>query len=133
LRKGRFDEIFFIDLPSAAERREILEIHLHHRKRDPGAFDLADLAALSEGFSGAEIEQAVVSGLYQAFADGTELTQAHVAQAVRETLPLSRTMSEQVSELRDWAKTRTRMASSEGAGFARGRAEAEGRSTRSGT
>jgi SpoVK/Ycf46/Vps4 family AAA+-type ATPase len=94
------------------ERREIFEIHLHHRHRDPGAFDLGALAALSDGFSGAEIEQAVVSGLYQAFGEGTDLTQAHVAQAVRETLPLSRTMSEQVTELREWAKTRTRMASS---------------------
>ncbi len=130
LRKGRFDEIFFIDLPSAAERREIFEIHLHHRHRDPAQFGLAELAALSEGFSGAEIEQAVVSGLYQAFAANTELSQEHVAAAVRETLPLSRTMAEQVAEQREWAKTRTRMASSEDVGAA-GPTEAAGRSMRS--
>jgi SpoVK/Ycf46/Vps4 family AAA+-type ATPase len=112
LRKGRFDEIFFIDLPGTAERREIFEIHLRHRHRDPAQFDLVELTRLSNGFSGAEIEQAVVSGLYEAFAAGTELTQANVAQALRETMPLSRTMSEQVAELRTWAKSRTRMASS---------------------
>ena len=73
LRKGRFDEIFFIDLPAAAERREILRIHVRKRGRDPAAYDLERLAGLAEGFSGAELEQAVISALYDAFAEGKEL------------------------------------------------------------
>src|SRR5512138_2533079 len=92
LRKGRFDEIFFIDLPEAPERREIFGIHVAKRGRDPARFDLDALAARSEGFSGAEIEQAVIAGLYEAFAEGTELTQAHLDRALSESLPLSTTM-----------------------------------------
>jgi ATP-dependent 26S proteasome regulatory subunit len=111
LRKGRFDEIFFIDLPAAPERREILEIHLRKRRRDPAAFDLAALDAATEGFSGAELEQAVISGLYDAFAEGGELGQAHLARAVGESLPLSTTMREEIHRLRAWARTRTRAAS----------------------
>ncbi|MHB8417906.1 MAG: AAA family ATPase [Myxococcales bacterium] len=113
LRKGRFDEIFFIDLPSAPERREIFEIHLRRRRRDPAAFDLAALAALTDGFSGAEIEQAVVSALYEAFAAGGDIDQEQLARAAKDTVPLSTTMREQVAELRQWAKQRTRLASSE--------------------
>jgi SpoVK/Ycf46/Vps4 family AAA+-type ATPase len=111
LRKGRFDEIFFIDLPSAAERREILDIHVRKRKRDPAAFDLGALAAQTEGFSGAELEAALVSGLYDAFAEGTDLAQHHLARAVAESLPLSITMREEIGRLREWAATRTRPAS----------------------
>jgi len=111
LRKGRFDEIFFVDLPLLAERREIFEIHLRRRRRDPAAFDTGELAGAAEGFAGAEIEQAVVEGLYHAFAEGQELAQGHVLRAIRETLPLSRTMREDIGRLRDWAKTRTRPAS----------------------
>ncbi len=112
LRKGRFDEIFFVDLPAAAEREEIFRIHLKRRSRDPDLFDLRELAALSEGFSGAEIEQAVISGLYDAFAEGVDLAQRHVAAAIRETVPLATTMSHEIQRLREWARTRTRMASS---------------------
>jgi hypothetical protein len=111
LRKGRFDEIFFVDLPDAAERREILEIHVRRRGRDPGAFDLAALAAQAEGFSGAELEAAIVSGLYDAFAEKVELEQRHLARAVAESLPLSVTMREDITHLREWAATRTRPAS----------------------
>jgi ATP-dependent 26S proteasome regulatory subunit len=111
LRKGRFDEIFFIDLPAAPERREILAIHLRKRGRDPAGFDLAALAAATEGFSGAELEQALVSGLYEAFAAGTELDQAHLERAAAESLPLSTTMREEIHRLRAWARTRTRPAS----------------------
>ena len=111
LRKGRFDEIFFVDLPSAAERRAIFTIHLAKRRRDPAGYDLGRLAALADGFSGAEIEQAVVSGLYDAFADGTELSQLNLEQALTETVPLSRTMVEEISRLREWAALRTRPAS----------------------
>jgi AAA+ superfamily predicted ATPase len=112
LRKGRFDEIFFIDLPAAAEREEILRIHVARRGRDPQKFDLAALAAAAEGFSGAELEQAVITGLYQAFHEGTELKQAHMQRALEETFPLATTMGEEIARLREWAKSRTRPASS---------------------
>ena len=111
LRKGRFDEIFFIDLPSAAERREVFRIHLDKRKREPERFDLDALSTAAEGYSGAEIEQAVIAGLYHAFAAGTELTQAQVMLALEETFPLSATMSEEIARLRDWSRNRTRPAS----------------------
>ncbi len=112
LRKGRFDDIFFIDLPALAARREIFEIHLARRGRDPKAFDAARLADLASGFSGAEIEQAVLSALYDAFAEGGELAQAHLERAVADSLPLSVTMREEIAALREWARTRTRPASS---------------------
>ena len=112
LRKGRFDEIFFIDLPAAPERRAILEIHVRKRGRDPAAHDLDALAQRTAGFSGAEIEQAVVSALYDAFAEGKELEPALLARAVAEALPLSTTMSEEIARVREWARTRTRAASS---------------------
>jgi SpoVK/Ycf46/Vps4 family AAA+-type ATPase len=111
LRKGRFDELFFIDLPALAERREILEIHVRRRGRDPARFDLDLLARRTEGFSGSELEQAVISGLYDAFAEGKELEQPHLERAVAESLPLSTTMREDIERLRAWARTRTRAAS----------------------
>jgi SpoVK/Ycf46/Vps4 family AAA+-type ATPase len=111
LRKGRFDEIFFVDLPDAAERAQIFDIHLRRRGRDPSAFDVAELGALAEAFSGAEIEQAVVAGLYDAFAEQAELAQAHVRKAIRETFPLAMTLREDIEKLRAWAKERTRPAS----------------------
>jgi len=112
LRKGRFDEIFFVDLPDLPERRDIFAIHLRRRHRHPEAYDLDRLASLTEGFSGAEVEQAVVSALYDAFAEQVELGQAHLERAVTETLPLATTMREEIEGLRTWAKTRTRHASS---------------------
>jgi hypothetical protein len=112
LRKGRFDDIFFIDLPTEAERRQILEIHVRRRGRDPAAHDLDALARAAAGFSGAEIEQAVISALYDAFAEGRELEPRHLARAVAEALPLSTTMAEEIGRLRDWARSRTRAASS---------------------
>jgi ATP-dependent 26S proteasome regulatory subunit len=111
LRKGRFDELFFIDLPAAPERQEILKIHVTRRRRDPGAYDLPALAQAAAGFSGAELEQAVVAALHEAFAEGQELEQRHLARAVAESLPLSVTMREEIDRLRDWASTRTRPAS----------------------
>jgi AAA+ superfamily predicted ATPase len=111
LRKGRFDEIFFIDLPTPRERRDILAIHVQKRRRDPKAFDLEALAARTEGFSGAELEAVLVSALYDAFAEGGELSQRHLERAVAETLPLSVTMREDIDQLRAWAATRTRPAS----------------------
>lgn len=111
LRKGRLDEIFFVDLPTADERQEILRIHIAKRKRDASAFDLVPLAAAADGFSGAEIEQAVISALYDAFSLGRELQTQDVLKSIRETVPLSRTMSERVSDLRSWAEGRARFAS----------------------
>jgi hypothetical protein len=111
LRKGRFDEIFFVDLPAQSERGEIFEIHLRRRRREPASFQVDELARAAEGFSGAEIEQAIVEGLYHAFAEGQDLAPGHILRAIRETLPLSRTMREDIGRLREWAKTRTRPAS----------------------
>jgi SpoVK/Ycf46/Vps4 family AAA+-type ATPase len=111
LRKGRFDEIFFIDLPSEAERRQIFAIQIQRYRRDPQGFDLDELAKLSANFSGAEIEQVVVAALFSAFSDEVELSQAHLTAAISETLPLAVTMREDIDRLRDWARTRTRPAS----------------------
>lgn len=111
LRKGRLDEIFFVDLPTEAERRVVFGIHLEKRGRVPDGFDLDALARLSDGFSGAEIEQAIVSGLFDAFSAGTELDTAIVSASLAETIPLSKTMSEDLNRLRTWAQGRARPAS----------------------
>lgn len=111
LRKGRFDEIFFVDLPNAQEREAIFHIHLKKRRHDIDRFDLDQLAKVSDGFSGAEIEQAIVAAMYEAFAQEREFTQLDIIAAIKSTLPLSRTMTEQVSALRDWARQRARPAS----------------------
>ena len=113
LRKGRFDELFFVDLPSCAVRKEILAIHLRKKGRDPVGYDLEQLATLSLGYSGAELEEAVREGLFDAFAEGRELRTEHIATALRATFPLSRTMGEQITDLRRWAKVRARLASPE--------------------
>ena len=110
-RKGRFDEIFFVDLPTAAERREIFSVHLKKRKRNPSLFDLTALAEASDGFTGAEIEQAVVSALYTAFSKGMEVTSAIIAAELSATKPLSVTRAEEIAALREWARDRTVMAS----------------------
>ena len=110
LRKGRFDEIFFIDLPSLSERHEIFEIHLIKRKLNPAKFDLARLVKHSEGFSGSEIEQAIVSGLYSASPNNKSFGTEQMVAELLSTKPLSAVMSEKVSALRDWAETHTRRA-----------------------
>ena len=107
MRKGRFDEIFFVDLPNPEERALILTIHLKKRKRDPAAFDLPRLAAACDGFSGAEIEQAIVSALYAAFSAGSDLTTDILLQEMKSTHPLSVVRAEEVSSLREWAASRT--------------------------
>ncbi len=112
LRKGRLDEIFFVDLPTAAERLRIFEIHLRKRGRDPTQFDLEALAEAADGFSGAEIEEAVISGLYDAFHAERDLTTQDVLGAIRDTVPLARTMEESITALRTWAHGRARPASS---------------------
>lgn len=111
LRKGRLDEIFFVDLPTTDERREIFRIHLRRRGRAEHTFDLAALAEASGGFSGAEIEQAVISALFDAFEERTDLQTHHLLHELAETVPLSRTMAESLSRLRAWADGRARHAS----------------------
>lgn len=106
MRKGRFDEVFFIDLPPPDVRAEILGIHLRRRRRDPSAFKLADLAIAAEGFSGSELEQVVVSGLFNAFSRGSELQDAHLLEEIRKTRPLSVLNAEKVASLRQWAMHR---------------------------
>jgi SpoVK/Ycf46/Vps4 family AAA+-type ATPase len=103
-RKGRFDEVFFVDLPAEEERREIFRLHLTRRDRDPDAFDVSALAGATEGFSGAEIEAAVVGALYRAYAAGTDLTNAALLEEVAATLPLSRSRPEEIALLRGWAE-----------------------------
>ncbi len=113
LRKGRFDEIFFVDLPNFEERQEIFFIHLQKRHWDPDHFDLPRLARETDGFSGAEIEQIIIASLYDAFDDGErELSEVDMLRNVGQTLPISKTMREQVTALRNWARTHARSASS---------------------
>ena len=107
IRKGRFDEVFFVDLPNAESRCTIFTLHLKKRKQDPAGFDLGRLAASSEGFSGAEIEQAIIAALYTAFSDHKPLTTEMLVAELGSTRPLSRTMHEQLDDLRSWASTRT--------------------------
>ncbi len=114
VRKGRFDEIFFVDLPNSAERTAIWQIHLAKRNRNPADFDLNTLAMASDGLSGAEIEQAVIAGLYEAFDKDIKerkLTMADLLDVLQETVPLSQMMSEEIGALRAWATQRARAAS----------------------
>jgi ATP-dependent 26S proteasome regulatory subunit len=111
LRRGRFDELFFVDLPSAAERAEILAIHLKLRGRDPTHYRLDELAAQSERLTGAELEQAVVAALFRAFEQSRELEEEDLANALHETVALYDTYEERIKELRDWARARARPAS----------------------
>lgn len=119
LRKGRFDEIFFVDLPNKEERQQIFKIHLSKRRRDIERFDIEQLATICDGFSGAEIEQALIAAMYEAFAQDREFTQLDIIAAIKATLPLSRTMTEQVTALRDWARQRARPAASSVAEYQR--------------
>ncbi len=107
VRKGRFDEIFFVDLPQPPVRAEIFRIHLARRQLDPGQFGIAALVAASDGFSGAEIEQAVVSALYTAHARSEPPAKEHVVEELGRTKPLSVVMAERISTLRRWAAHRT--------------------------
>ena len=107
VRKGRFDEIFFVDLPDAGVRSTILAIHLTNRGQRLGDFDVESLADAMQGFSGAEIEQAVVSALYAAHASNETLKSAHIQREIEQTKPLSTVMHEKISALRAWADGRT--------------------------
>lgn len=113
LRKGRFDEIFFVDLPNSIERQAIFEVHLRLRGRDPAQFDLAQLANSTPGFAGSEIEAAIDAGLHAAFIENARpLTTNDVLKACSETYPISKTMADQINALRAWANGRARKASS---------------------
>lgn len=111
LRKGRFDEIFFVDLPDMAERESIFSIHLKKRNRDPLKFDVKKLGSITKGFSGAEIEQVVVGALYSAFDGDRDLSQEDLETEAKAVVPLSVMMSEDISDLREWAQLRTRPSS----------------------
>lgn len=106
MRKGRFDEVFFVDLPSEAAREQILGIHLERRKRDPSKFNLPALAKGCHDFSGAEIEQAVVSALFAAFSEREELSDQHILREIKKTRPLAVLSAEKVTTLRAWAENR---------------------------
>lgn len=111
LRKGRFDEIFAVDLPSKSERLEIFKVHIKHRGRNPNLFDLDVLSDESERFNGAEIEQAIISALTNAFYEKREVISDDILNAIHETMPLSTTMQEKIEFLRGWVKGRARLAS----------------------
>ena len=110
LRRGRFDEIFFVDLPGAETRAEILRIHLAKRNRDPGKFDLTALASACSGFSGAELEHVVIEALFAGFDADREIEDDDLLGAITQTTPLSTTSAEEVQRLREWARTRARPA-----------------------
>jgi SpoVK/Ycf46/Vps4 family AAA+-type ATPase len=112
LRKGRFDEIFYIDLPTRPERAEIAAIHLARRKKDPTKFDVAGIAAASEGYTGADLEAAIKESVEEAFADGKECTTESVLSVMKRIVPLSVTMREEIAFLRQWQEGRARPASS---------------------
>jgi SpoVK/Ycf46/Vps4 family AAA+-type ATPase len=114
LRKGRFDEIFFCDLPDREDRKSIIDIHLRKKNRDPGQFDIDRLADATAEYSGAEMEQAVIAALYDAFDTGNDLTSDGLLHTLGEIVPLAVTMREQIDAMREWARTRARMASSRG-------------------
>ena len=104
LRKGRFDEIFFLDLPTAEERSSILDLHL--RKRRPSyKFPLSTVVDRTNGYSGAELEQAVIEGMHISFSEKRELMEKDLIKAVSELIPLSRTAKEQIDLLKEWAST----------------------------
>lgn len=107
LRKGRFDEVFFVDLPDRGFRERILKIHLARRGLVPDQFDTTALADASEGFSGAEIEQAVISALYRASSSNEPIATGHVLEQIRATKPLSVIKREEIDALREWARERT--------------------------
>jgi ATP-dependent 26S proteasome regulatory subunit len=111
IRKGRFDELFFVDLPDLADRKQIFGIQLERRKRKPAEYDLDRIAAAAKGFSGAEIESAVQSALYAAFSQKHELSNEDMLTALSSTVPLSITRAEEIGTLRDWAKDRAVWAS----------------------
>jgi SpoVK/Ycf46/Vps4 family AAA+-type ATPase len=115
IRKGRFDELFFVDLPNQNERKQIFSIQITKRKRNPAEFDLDSIATAANGYSGAEIDAAVQGGLYAAYSEKKPLTTQILLDALRQTVPLSTTRAEEIAALREWARTRAVPASASGA------------------
>ena len=115
IRKGRFDELFFVDLPNQAERKQIFSIQLAKRKRNPAEFDLEQAAAAAKGYSGAEIDAAVQTALYAAYSEKKPLTTQSLLDALTQTVPLSTTRAEEIQALRAWASTRAVPATANGA------------------
>src|SRR5690606_16319788 len=113
LRKGRFDEIFFVDLPNPQEREKIVQIHIKKKNRDVGQFGIDQVVAATQGFSGSEIEQAIISALFDAFEAKRDIDTESVVKACTEIIPLSYQMKERIDYMRDWAKSRARKASLE--------------------
>jgi SpoVK/Ycf46/Vps4 family AAA+-type ATPase len=111
IRKGRFDELFFVDLPKQGERKQIFSIQLAKRKRNPTDFDLEKVAMAAKGYSGAEIDAAVQGVLYAAYSEKKPLTTQSLIDALVQTVPLSTTRAEEIMALREWARTRTVAAS----------------------
>jgi SpoVK/Ycf46/Vps4 family AAA+-type ATPase len=106
IRKGRFDELFFVDLPNQAERQQIFSIQLGKRKRNAAEFDLEKVAAAAKGYSGAEIDAAVQGALYAAYSEKKTLSTQLLIDALNQTVPLSTTRAEEIAALREWARTR---------------------------
>ena len=115
LRRGRFDELFFVDLPDPEARREILSLHLRRRGREPGAVDVAAIADLCADYSGAELEQVVVGALHRAYALGRDLETGDLRRIAQDVVPLFKTYEEQIKGLREWARGRARVAGRAGA------------------
>jgi SpoVK/Ycf46/Vps4 family AAA+-type ATPase len=113
LRKGRFDELFFVDLPNQAEREAIWSIQIAKYSRDPKDYDVVQLARASEGLTGSEIENTFIAALYCAFDEEREPTDLDIAQSLTECVPLSRLMAEQITALRTWTLGRARNATSQ--------------------
>ncbi len=112
LRKGRWDELFFVDLPNQSERASIWEIQIEKHGRDPQEFDLVQLARITEGFTGSEIENVFLDAMYAAFDEEKEPTDLTIAEVLNDSVPLSKLMAEQIQGLRNWARSRARAAAS---------------------
>ncbi len=110
-RKGRFDEIFFVDLPNVEERKEIFRIHIKKYGRKSENYNVSKLARITENFSGAEIEQVIIQAMYEAFYERKELSERHIEKAVKETIPLAKIVGNQIEKIRKWARIRTKFAS----------------------
>jgi len=113
LRKGRFDELFFVDLPNLSERETIWNIQISKYGRDPKEFDTVQLARATDGFTGSEIESAFVESLFQGFDADQEPTDLTIASVLTDFVPLSKMMAEQITELRRWTKGRARLATTQ--------------------
>ena len=114
IRKGRFDQVFFVELPNEEERKDILSIHMRRQRLDPGKYDLVLLASATRGWNGAEIEQAVISARITCFSNGKGVEERDLLGAMGQTVPLSTTMSEQLKAIRSWARTRALPATTPG-------------------